>query len=643
MEYRREIDGLRALAVVPVILYHAGIEPFSGGFVGVDVFFVISGYLITAIILAEKQAGTFSLLNFYERRVRRILPALFAVMFASLPFAWYLMVPHELKAFSQSLMAVSLFSSNVLFWKQSDYFDPDAALKPLIHTWSLGVEEQYYLLFPILLMLTWRFGKRWLTIVLSLLALLSLIAAQWGSLNRPEATFYLLPTRGWELFVGSFIAIFLARFRGDQTGSATRQASNQSAINVGDQLGSALGLLLIAYGIFGFTSKTPFPGFYALVPTVGAALIILFAKQQTVVGKLLASKIFVGIGLVSYSIYLWHQPMLSFIKISNGHSELGARDLVIYFTGTLVLSVLAFKFIETPFRRKSLSRKALFASMAICAMLFCVAGYLGHKSGGFQEYKLAQISNARRALLVDVAKERELFTKAYNEHIPYLTRSLFDQDSSKKKVLLIGDSTARDLATTLFVYQTLFPNYQFQLLLHENECMYESAKLGNSCSESYAAIQSSQLLKEADLIVIGFLWKADMSPQSVSGLLSSVQKSNKKLIVLGSASFLDMASVTYGLAKSDKALTQDDIDKVVFNSRRQKFERGNTVAAQIAQQMNVKYVDRKDWYCDYQAKKCAIVSLEKGSVIWDDVHLSNYGRKVTADKLLQVGLLQTQL
>ena len=128
MEYRREIDGLRALAVVPVILYHAGIEPFSGGFVGVDVFFVISGYLITAIILAEKQAGTFSLLNFYERRVRRILPALFAVMFASLPFAWYLMVPHELKAFSQSLMAVSLFSSNVLFWKQSDYFDPDAAL-----------------------------------------------------------------------------------------------------------------------------------------------------------------------------------------------------------------------------------------------------------------------------------------------------------------------------------------------------------------------------------------------------------------------------------------------------------------------------------------------------------------------------------
>lgn len=150
MEYRREIDGLRALAVLPVILFHAGFQSFSGGFIGVDIFFVISGYLITSIIITEKKEETFNLINFYERRVRRIFPALYVVMIVSLPFAWLLMSPHQLKEFSESLVAVSLFTSNILFWKQSDYFDAEASLKPLLHTWSLGIEEQYYLLFPIL-------------------------------------------------------------------------------------------------------------------------------------------------------------------------------------------------------------------------------------------------------------------------------------------------------------------------------------------------------------------------------------------------------------------------------------------------------------------------------------------------------------
>lgn len=160
MEYRREIDGLRALAVIPVILFHAGFQAFSGGFVGVDVFFVISGYLITSIILIEKQANTFTLSGFYERRARRILPALFVVMFACLPFAWLWLMPADMKDFSQSLMAVSGFASNVLFWQSSGYFQTAAELKPFLHTWSLAVEEQYYVLFPIFLLLSWKLGKR---------------------------------------------------------------------------------------------------------------------------------------------------------------------------------------------------------------------------------------------------------------------------------------------------------------------------------------------------------------------------------------------------------------------------------------------------------------------------------------------------
>ena len=190
MQYRREIDGLRALAVIPVILFHAGFEAFSGGFVGVDVFFVLSGYLITTIILSDLELGKFSLLNFYERRARRILPALFLVILVSIPFAWAWLLPTDMRDFSQSLVAVATFTSNILFWRESGYFDEAAELKPLLHTWSLSVEEQFYVLYPLFLLLFWRFGKRILLVLVGLTFIASLTLAQWGVQNYPVPTFF---------------------------------------------------------------------------------------------------------------------------------------------------------------------------------------------------------------------------------------------------------------------------------------------------------------------------------------------------------------------------------------------------------------------------------------------------------------------
>ena len=209
MRYRKEIDGLRALAVIPVILYHAGFNWFSGGYIGVDIFFVISGYLITSIIIKEQDAGTFSLANFYERRIRRILPALFFVLLVTLPFAWLWLLPHELKDFGKSLAAVILFASNFLFWKESDYFAADAELIPLLHTWSLAVEEQFYVFFPIIMMLFWVLGKRKLVAIFSVIGLLSLGLTEWGWRNFAEANFFLIPTRAWELMIGSLVAFYL--------------------------------------------------------------------------------------------------------------------------------------------------------------------------------------------------------------------------------------------------------------------------------------------------------------------------------------------------------------------------------------------------------------------------------------------------
>ncbi len=300
MKYRREIDGLRALAVLPVILFHAGIQGFSGGYVGVDVFFVISGYLITSIILAEREAGSFTLAGFYERRARRILPALYVMAAACIPFAYLWMLPGDLVEFSQSLMAVAAFASNILFWRQTDYFAAATQLKPLLHTWSLAVEEQYYMVFPLLLLAAWRFGRRKLLALLATALLISLAVAQWGVTHRPAATFYLLPTRGWELLVGALAAFYLSGRRPE--------------VDRWRELKASAGVALIAYGVFMFGEGTPFPGLNALVPTAGAVLIILFADAGTYVGKLLGSRAFVGIGLVSYSAYLWHQPILAFAK-----------------------------------------------------------------------------------------------------------------------------------------------------------------------------------------------------------------------------------------------------------------------------------------------------------------------------------------
>ena len=375
MSYRREIDGLRAVAVIPVLLFHAGLETFSGGFVGVDVFFVISGYLITNIILSEKERGTFSLVNFYERRARRILPALFLVMFVSLPFAWLWLLPSDMVAFTQSLAAVSTFSSNILFWQTSGYWGASNELIPLLHTWSLAVEEQYYVIFPLFLMLLWRLRKRWILGSFIVIAAISLALAQWGSLHHPTATFFLLLTRGWELAIGACIAFYFVY----------RQQTMRSLLSHKsvDEVFSVLGLLMIAYAVFSFDKYIPFPGFYALIPTIGTGLIILFSSEQTMVGRLLGLKPLVGIGLISYSAYLWHQPLYAFAKYRSmtGPSTEFILALAVL---SIVLAYLSWRYVEKPFRTKGVfNRREVFTFAAIGSVFFISIGLAGNYSGGW--------------------------------------------------------------------------------------------------------------------------------------------------------------------------------------------------------------------------------------------------------------------
>ena len=372
LQYRPEINGLRALAVVPVILFHAGFAQFGGGFVGVDVFFVISGYLITGIILSDMDQGSFSLINFYERRARRILPALFLVMGFTAIVAWFWLVPRDMEKFAQSVIAVSTFSSNILFSGEQGYFDSPVELRPLLHTWSLAVEEQYYIIFPAFLMLIWSLGN---ARILAMIVLISIgsFALIYSDVFRSNAVFYLLPTRAWEILTGAVAAFFFNRYR-------------EKKISKGvNELVSFSGLIFITYAVFAFDDKTPFPSVQALVPVIGTLLVIMCAQSGTLTAQILGHRILVGIGLISYSAYLWHQPIFAFLKYRSVEqpSALLIGALIVMSFG---LAYFSWRFVEEPFRKKDVfSSKSILWFGLTGTMVFIVFGFVGTATGGFAD------------------------------------------------------------------------------------------------------------------------------------------------------------------------------------------------------------------------------------------------------------------
>lgn len=367
MKYRRDIDGLRAFAVLPVVAFHAGLPGFSGGYVGVDVFFVISGFLITSILIHELDAGQFSLLGFYERRARRILPALFFMMLVSAVAAYWLMAPDQFLDFGQSTFAVVLFASNILFWLKSDYFAPAAEESPLLHTWSLAVEEQYYLFFPILLLVIWGLRNDIRITILCVIAATSLGFSQYAVTTFPSANFYLLPSRVWELLIGSLCAFGVPFMIGARAKSALALA----------------GFVALILSVVSFTSTTPFPSVYTIVPVIGTALILLFSNATHGIGYVLQNRVFVGVGLVSYSFYLWHQPLFAFYRIAYGHDTALIGFVLLSLAG-FFLAVFSWRFVERPFRTSArdggLSRGAIFGLSGLSIAAFAGFGLLIHTS-----------------------------------------------------------------------------------------------------------------------------------------------------------------------------------------------------------------------------------------------------------------------
>ncbi len=491
LKHRYEIDGLRAVAVFPVVMFHAEFDLFKGGFVGVDIFFVISGYLITSLIITEQQAGLFTLMKFYERRARRILPALFMVVLLCIPFAWFWMLPAEWSAFSKSLISVPAFVSNVQFFLEAGYFDVASRYKPLLHTWSLAVEEQFYVFFPILLILVWKIRRNYLLGVVVGIGVISIVLAQVSVSSYPSAAFYLLPTRGWELMLGASVSILQVFNKLPEQKTPIYQCL------------VLVGLVLIAYSIFSFDREVQVPGMYTLMPTLGTALIILFADSRSWVGKILSSRLLVSIGLVSYSWYLWHYPILVFGRLGI-LNELDNQLKSVLILVSLFLAYVSWKFIEQPCRdQNKITKKVFTYSICMLAILILTIGVIANNYLKQPTEILIWLDKVVRIDLEGMKpSSRELCVSDEME-----SGCLVSATNDKPTITIIGDSQARALSESLYAFAV--PQGFGLLDLTKGGCpfllnlqLFVSHKPNNNCRPQYQEERLQKLRQFNNLVVV---------------------------------------------------------------------------------------------------------------------------------------------
>jgi peptidoglycan/LPS O-acetylase OafA/YrhL len=506
--YRADIDGLRAIAVVAVIFFHLQTGFVQGGYVGVDVFFVISGYLITGIVYEEVVLGSFSVGRFYERRIRRIFPALFTVVAACAIAGWFMLLPSEYEAFGRSVIATTLFVSNQFFLTQSNYFAAAAGeSRVLLHTWSLAVEEQFYLVFPLFLLVLQKTVRGRTVAVVWIVTVTSFAASVWLLHVNPNAAFYFAPVRAWELLIGCLIAL-----------GAFPALKNYPARNV---LG-ALGLILIGAAVFGFRSYTPFPGVAALAPVIGAALIIYSGNgPPTLVARVLGLRALVFVGLISYSLYLWHWPIIVFTVLGLGHSlHIGERVAVL--AACVLASTASWYFVERPFRKRGavlVWARLLPASLAAMAV-FCALGVATIDARGLPGRFSTRANDLAAYLEYDPAE-------AYRQGHCFMlaaTAAEFDaheclgRDSRRPNDLLIGDSHAAHLWYGL---QNEFPRTHFQ----QATAVGCKPLIGSDADKACRAMLGDNLLRSlAKLQPDRILLSAEWTPSDLQPLLRTIQQ-----------------------------------------------------------------------------------------------------------------------
>ena len=611
--YRPEIDGLRAIAVVAVIIYHAqvkvfGSQLFGGGFIGVDIFFVISGYLITSIILNELLTkGSFSFKYFYERRIRRILPVLLFVMLVSLPFAWIYLFPSSLIDFSKSILSSIGFGSNFYFhYSGQEYGSLDGLFKPFLHTWSLSVEEQYYILFPIILLFIFKHIRKYLIHILIVGFISSLLLADWTSKNYSSTAFYFLHTRMWELLAGSLLAYLESKIG---------RSSKFKTLNL---VLPFVGLILIGYSFLYFYDGMSHPSFYTLSPIVGVCLIIWFSSENELITKILSTKLFVSVGLISYSLYLWHYPIFSFVKINGMVSGniIGKFSLIpIIF----ILSVSSYYLIERPFRNKKYSFKKVSIFLIFILSTLLVFSLLVIEKNGYPK---------RFEKLMEINKN-------YNPDNFFLAKTRMRDFNINKKfniknfnILIVGDSFGEDLYNSLNLNSHRYNGVDFFLAGYD-----------------YNLITNDELLKDANMVIYSYDWN-DARLKNLKSDLKNIQNLNSNIAITSSSNEYKTPSALYTLLDHKVLFDNQKFDyfglkKIYFKNRLINSKSNiNVELKKFALKEKLKYLNREDFMCEVLKNECDYVDEDGNKLLYDYGHYTKYGAKFFGKKIYESNWLQ---
>ena len=632
INYRPEIDGLRAIAVGAVILYHAqitilGYQPFKGGFIGVDIFFVISGYLITSIILKELIiTGSFSFKYFYERRVRRILPVLLFVMLVSLPFAWMYLLPTSFVEFSKSILYSLGFSSNFYFhYSGQQYGAESGLLKPFLHSWSLSVEEQYYILFPIVLLITFKYFRKYLVHILILGFLISLVSAEWTSRNYPSASFYFLHTRMWELLAGSILAYFEITL------------GHRSKNKILNLILPAIGLILIGYSILFFTDGIFHPSFYTLSPIIGVCLVIWFSDKNELITKILSTKLFVGFGLISYSLYLWHYPIFAFDRIVEFSNEEILKKILLGII-VLFLSTVFYFLIEKPFRNKNYGFKHLGSLIIFVIILILSIQIMVVKEDGYRD-RYTTIYSSLKNFEID----NKYLASSRDDYLDkYFKKNTSFESNSNINILIVGDSHGQDLFNALHFNDELFKNYNFRFIHY-------------GYFRKNQEILENRDYKEADIIIFSARWIGRHSYfEDISkNLVYFLQKKNNKKFLLTSNSneYNKLNFQNKELTYIDRIVLQNlsNLNNLNFkeyenfyykNSSVNSGSKFNLLLKNFAKENNVTFLNKEDYLCNRVKKKCDFITPQGFKIFYDYGHYTLEGAKYLGQKIYETNWLK---
>ena len=613
LTYRPEIDGLRAIAVGAVILYHAqvpifGHQLFKGGFIGVDIFFVISGYLITSIILKELvTTGSFSFKNFYERRIRRILPVLLFIMLISLPFAWMYLIPSGFVDFSKSILYSLGFSSNFYFHYSGLEYSNEGLQHPFLHTWSLSVEEQYYIFFPIILLITFKYFRKYLIHILIFAFIVSLSLAEWSSRNYPSASFYFLHTRMWELLAGSILAYFEIK------------KEDRSQNKIFNLILPFTGLILIGHSILYFNDEMLHPSFYTLSPIIGVCLIIWFSSKDELITKVLSTKLFVGIGLISYSLYLWHYPIFVFVGKLN-IPEGGILKKLSIAVFIVILSIISYYFIERPFRSRKIKFKKIFIFLFLKLLLIisiCVY-FLNLKFHPFH-------------------------TKYLSDNRNFIVNYDYNNFSNKENVFIIGNSYADDLLHIFSNNKRLVDDYYFYITVgdivdanYQIKCLIAFLERNKFICDKNLFFFIQTQYEKSDYIVFaeGFNFGNTYLGSDFDKIIEYLNKDKKKFIVflddVSGADILDIFIHRNGKLPNSNEL--DDLEYIFFqkvtNWRKKDFKK---IKDKLLNK-NIKFITRSEIFCDYFIKKCPLIENDN-KLYMDAGHITNNGAEYFSKKI----------